>query len=330
MPKGKNQKLKLYHLAEIMIQYTDENNYLTMSQIKKYLEKYDVTADRKTIRKDFEDLESLGIVVEWHQEGQLTYYHVVSQIFELAEIKMLVDAVQSSKYISEGKTRELIGKLEKMVSIHEKKKLQRQITVAGRVKSMNESIFYNIDAIYNAIDSRKKIRFEYCVWNMKKELIPNRKSYCISPWGVAISNENLYLVGCNEQEAVRHFRIDKMRRIDISEESRIGEALFDDFNIAEYLKMQFEMYDGPKAQVKLRAENCMINVMIDRFGKDIFVKPDKENSNYFTFTTTVALSRFFYGWLMGVGDKVQLLGKQDDPAILGLKEEIRRMYDFYL
>lgn len=168
MPKGSNQKLKLYHLAQIMLENTDDNHYITMPEIMSALEAYEVTADRRTIYADLKDLEALGIEVEGEPVGGGYRYHVVERPFELPELKLLVDAIQSSKFITERKTNALIRKLEKLVSKYEAMKLQRQVYVSGRIKTMNESIYYTVDTIHNAISENRKIRFQYFQWNVKK------------------------------------------------------------------------------------------------------------------------------------------------------------------
>ena len=169
MPKGMNQKFKLYRLAQIMLAKTDDDHYITMPEIMSALKEYEITADRKSIYTDLRDLEALGIEVAGEPVGNRYHYHVVSRPFELAELKLLVDAIQSSKFITERKTNALIKKLERLVSKYEAMKLQRQVYVSGRIKTMNESIYYTVDAIHNAISENKKIRFQYFQWNVKKE-----------------------------------------------------------------------------------------------------------------------------------------------------------------
>ena len=170
MPKGTNQKLKLFYLLKIMLEKTDEDHRLTVNEILAELEKYDVTAERKTIYKDMEALEVMDIEIESEKEGRSNYYHVTNRPFELPELKLLVDAIQSSKFITEKKSKELIKKLENLVSKYEARELQRQVYVSGRIKTMNESIYYNVDAIHTAIAENKKIIFQYFQWNVKKEM----------------------------------------------------------------------------------------------------------------------------------------------------------------
>ena len=197
MPKGTNQKLKLYRLAQIMLENTDDEHYITMPEIMEELGKYEVTADRKTIYADLRDLSVLGIEVEGEPIGNRYHYRVVNRPFELPELKLLVDSIQSSKFITEKKTNTLIKKLEKLVSKYDAQRLQRQVYVSGRIKTMNESIYYTVDAIHNAISENKKIKFQYFQWNVKKEMELRHGGawYHISPWGLSWDDENYYMIG---------------------------------------------------------------------------------------------------------------------------------------
>ena len=159
MPKGANQKFKLYRLAQIMCEKTDETHYLTMPEIQKELEKYDIIAERRSLYESLKDLEEFGIEVEGERSGRGYRYHVIGRQFELAELKLLVDAIQSSKFITEKMTNRLIGKLETLVSQHDAADLRRQVFVSGRIKTMNETVYYSVDTIYNAISQNKKIKF---------------------------------------------------------------------------------------------------------------------------------------------------------------------------
>ena len=186
MPKGANQKFKLYRLAQIMCEKTDETHYLTMPEIQKELEKYDIIAERRSLYESLKDLEEFGIEVEGERSGRGYRYHVIGRQFELAELKLLVDAIQSSKFITEKMTNRLIGKLETLVSQHDAADLRRQVFVSGRIKTMNETVYYSVDTIYNAISQNKKIKFQYYQWNVKKEpeLRHGGAYYHISPWGL--------------------------------------------------------------------------------------------------------------------------------------------------
>ena len=243
MPKGSNQKFKLYRLAQIMLERTDEEHYISMPEIMAALSEYDVTADRKSIYNDLRDLSVFGIEVEGEPIGNRYHYHVTNRSFGLPELKLLVDAIQSSKFITEKKSYALIKKLETLASKYDAQKLQRQVYVSGRIKTMNESIYYTVDAIHNAISENKKIKFQYFQWNAKKEmeLRHNGAWYHISPWGLSWDDENYYLVGYDTDAGmIKHYRVDKMLHIKISDESREGKEHFKKLDMADYAKKSLE------------------------------------------------------------------------------------------
>ncbi len=328
MPKGKNQKFKLYCLAQIMLEQTDEEHYISMPEIIEALAAYDITADRKSLYQDLRDLEKLGIEVEGEATGNRYHYHVISRFFELPELKLLVDAIQSSKFITERKSNTLIKKLERLVSKYEAQKLQRQVYVSGRIKTMNESIYYTVDAIHNAISENRKIKFQYYQWNIKKEmeLRHNGAWYHISPWGLSWDDENYYLVGFDSEAGlIKHYRVDKMLHISMSEEKREGSEYFTKLDMAEYAKKSFGMYGGEEQTVKLLVDNSLAGVVIDRFGKDVMMIPT--DGNRFTVSVNVRVSRQFMGWVFSLGEKVKIIGP--DLVIQQMREEVSRLVRQY-
>lgn len=328
MPKGTNQKFKLYRLAQIMLEKTDDDHYITMPEILSSLEAYGVTADRKSIYNDLRDLEVLGIEVEGEPVGGRYHYHVLNRPFELPELKLLVDAIQSSKFITERKTNALIKKLEQLVSQYEAVKLQRQVYVSGRIKTMNESIYYTVDAIHNAISENKKIRFQYYQWNVKKEMELRHGGafYHISPWGLSWDDENYYLVGYDsESDTLKHYRVDKMLHIQMSDEKREGQEHFERLNMADYAKKSFGMFGGKEQKVKLLVKNELAGVMIDRFGKDIMMIPKEEK--YFTVNVDVHISNQFLGWVFSLGDGVKIISP--DEVVEQMKQEVERLQQQY-
>ena len=329
MPKGMNQKFKLYRLAQIMPAKTDDDHYITMPEIMSALKEYEITADRKSIYTDLRDLEALGIEVAGEPVGNRYHYHVVSRPFELAELKLLVDAIQSSKFITERKTNALIKKLERLVSKYEAMKLQRQVYVSGRIKTMNESIYYTVDAIHNAISENKKIRFQYFQWNVKKEmeLRHNGAWYHISPWGLSWNDENYYLVGYDSDAGqIKHYRVDKMLHIQMSGEKREGKQYFKRLDMADYAKKSFGMFGGEEQKVKLRVENNLAGVIIDRFGKDVMMIPEDEN--HFTVNVDVRVSNQFLGWVFSLGEGVKIVSPEE--VLERMNREITRLLRQYL
>lgn len=328
MAKGTNQKFKLYRLAQIMQEKTDDEHWITMPEIIKELEKYEISAERKSIYDDIKALEDLGIEIEGEQRGRLYYYHVVGRQFELAELKLLVDAIQSSKFITARKTTQLIKKLESFCSEHEAKQLSRQVFIQDRIKTMNESIYYSVDAIHNAIAENKKIKFQYFSWNIRKEQVLRHDGafYCISPWALSWDDENYYLIGYDSEAGIiKHYRVDKMLKISVVDESREGKELFGRFNTADYAKKNFAMFGGEEEGVTIELENDMCSVFIDRFGKDITFIPKDEK--HCTLRLKVAMSSHFISWIFALGPKVRITGPES--VVEKVRDEINRLNEQY-
>lgn len=308
MSRGTNQKFKFTYLMKIMLEKTDDEHSLTMPQIMEELEKYDVTAERKSIYTDFQDMtEKFGVEIIKEQIGRETYYHVGAREFELAEVKLLIDAIQSSKFITQTKSRELITKIKSFVSEHQAKQLQRQVYINDRVKTMNESVYYNVDDIHTAINQNKKIRFKYFKWDINKKLVPRHNGdwFVVSPWALTWDDENYYMVAFDDLDSkIKHYRVDKMMHISVEEEKRSGKEVFRNFDMAEYSKATFGMYQGQKAKVKIQFANYMCGVFIDRFGKDISFRPiDDEHSELHA---DVNVSPQFFGWIFSLGKDVKV------------------------
>lgn len=313
MSRGTNQKFKFTYLMKIMLEKTDDEHSLTMPQIMEELEKYDVTAERKSIYTDFRDMtEKFGVEIIKEQIGRETYYHVGAREFELAEVKLLIDAIQSSKFITQTKSRELITKIKSFVSEHQAKQLQRQVYINDRVKTMNESVYYNVDDIHTAINQNKKIRFKYFKWDINTKLVPRHNGdwFIVSPWALTWDDENYYMVAFDDLDSkIKHYRVDKMMHISIEEEKRSGRNVFRNFDMAEYSKATFGMYQGQKAKVKIQFANYMCGVFIDRFGKDIsFRLIDDEHSELHV---DVNVSPQFFGWIFSLGKDVKVIGPSE-------------------
>ncbi|MCF0229993.1 MAG: WYL domain-containing protein [Parasporobacterium sp.] len=255
-------------------------------------------------------------------------YHLLSRDFELPELKLLVDAVQSSRFISEKKSRELINKLEKLVSRHDADKLQRQVLISGRVKSMNESTYYAVDCIHNAISMNRQISFQYTTWNVNKqeELRRNGKWYVISPWHLCWDDENYYLIGYDEEIGkTRHFRVDKMKSLKILDTDRAGREQYKKFNPSVYTKKLFGMFSGQEVNVTLEGDNSMVGVIIDRFGKDIPLR--MIDDSHFRAHVDVAESPQFYGWLMSLAPGIKVT--HPESVVKEMKNRIDSLNDIY-
>ena len=329
MPKGTNQKFKLYRLAQIMLDKTDDEHYITMPEIIAALAEYGITADRKSIYVNLQDLEELGIEVEGEPVGNRYHYHVVNRLFELPELKLLVDAIQSSKFITEKKSNALIKKLEKLASDYDAQKLQRQVYVSGRIKTMNESIYYTVDAIHNAISENKQICFQYYQWNVKKEMELRHDGawYQISPWGLSWDDENYYLVGFDAHAGkIKHYRVDKMLHIRMFDDAREGREHFKKLDMADYAKKSFGMYGGQEQTVRLLAHNSLAGVIIDRFGKDVMLMPAADGE-HFKVNVDVRVSRQFLGWIFSLGEQVQIIAP--DEVVEQMHQEAERLMQQY-
>ncbi len=312
MPKGTNQKFKLYYLARIMLEKTDDEHMITMYEIKEALEAYDVTADRKSLYDDLEALRVLGLDVIGEKVGRNYYYHVGGKQFEIAELKLLVDAIQSSKFITEKKSHELIKKLTGMASSYEAAQLKRQVVVQGRVKTMNESIYYFVDDVYRAIAENRQIRFEYMKWNEEKKMVRRREgAYVVSPWAMTWDHENYYLIAYDDEAGcIKHFRVDKLKSIEVLDAKRAGREQFKAFDLAKYSKMSFGMFGGEPVKVKLAFDDDLAGVFIDRFGRDIIIHPAGKKG-WSEINVDVIMSDQFLGWIFALGSKVKILGPED-------------------
>ena len=254
MAERMNQKLKILYLMKILLEKTDETHSITIQEMITALASYGITAERKSLYSDLESLRTYGLDVIGVQENRNYYYHVGNRQFELAELKLLVDSVQSARFITARKSAELIHKIEGLASQYEASKLNRQVYVTERVKTMNESIYYNVDSIHTAISENAQIRFQYFNWNVDKEMLLRRNGgyYEISPWALTWNDENYYLVGYDSSETkIKHFRVDKMLHIEMLPEKREGREVFQEFDMAVYERKMFGMFDGREENVKL-------------------------------------------------------------------------------
>ncbi|MBO4627661.1 MAG: WYL domain-containing protein [Lachnospiraceae bacterium] len=328
MPKGAKQKLKLYYLAMIMVEKTDDDHMITMPEIQKSLLAYGVTADRKSLYDDIESLRVLGIDVIGEKIGRNFYYHVGSKKFEIAELKLLVDAIQSSRFITEKKSRELIEKLTQLASHYEAAQLKRQVFVQGRVKTMNESIYYYVDDVHRAIAENHQVSFDYMQWSTERKMIPHRAApYIVSPWALTWDDENYYLIAYDEEaDSIKHFRVDKIKSIKILPTKRVGADRFKEFNLARYSKMSFGMFGGEPTRVKIAFADELVGVFIDRFGRDIPIHP-ASRPGWSETSVDVSMSDHFLGWIFALGENVLILSP--DTVVAEFKRKMERLGEMY-
>ncbi len=300
MAKSPNQKTKLLHLARMLLRQTDEDHPLTVAQLIEALAREDIKAERKSIYDDLEALRLFGLDVQC-RKGKTPGWFIGSREFELPELKLLMDAVQSSRFITQKKSDALIRKLESLASVHQAGQLQRQVYVSGRIKVMNESIYYNVDKLHTAIAAQKAITFKYFDYDIARQKVFRRegKRYAVSPYGLIWNNENYYLVAFDHANRdMRHYRVDKMTEIAVTCLSREGKEQYPDFQLAQYGQKHFGMYSGPEWKVTLRGRRDKAGLVWDRFGQDVILVPDGEE--HFTVTLPVVVSPQFFGWLMGL------------------------------
>lgn len=328
MAKLPNQKLKILYLMKVLLEKTDESHSITMPEIIAELEAYGITAERKSIYNDMECLRQYGLDIIGEQYDRTYYYCIGNRQFELAELKLLVDSVQSAKFLTAKKSNRLIKKIEGLASKYEASQLHRQVYVAERIKTMNESIYYNVDNIHNAIAKNSKITFQYFQWNIKKEMELKRDGalYEVSPWALSWNDENYYLVAYDSlEQMIKHFRVDKMLNITVTAEKREGKSLFQTFDMAVYAKKMFGMFYAQEQTVKLECANSLAGVVIDRFGKDVMLIP--KDDSYFTVNVKVAVSLQFLAWIIGLGEDVKIL--EPKTVVDRMNGEINRLIRQY-
>lgn len=301
MAKSAGQKLKLLYIVKLLSESTDERHPVSTTDIIAYLDANGIHSERKSIYDDIDKLCQFGYdIIQIHSRLGGGYY-MAGRDFELAELKLLVDAVQASRFITTRKSRSLIKKLEQMAGKYDAGKLQRQVYVAGRIKTENESIYYNVDSIHRAIQENRQIRFQYLDWNLKKQLVPRvNAERTVSPWALIWREENYYLAAYDSADSVmKHFRVDKMGKAEVLEQKREGVEQFSQIDPASYTNQTFGMYSGDEESVTLQFPNRLVGVVLDRFGKDADIRPMTDR--IFRVRVKVAVSGQFFGWLAGIG-----------------------------
>ena len=308
MAKSANQKLKLLILKDYLLRNSDEKHPVTIPQIIEELGRYDIKAERKSLYDDLEALRVYGLDIVQSRGN----YYVGQRNFETPELKLLVDSIQSSKFITEKKTMSLIKKLEELASMYDAQLLERQVYVRNRVKSMNESVYYNVDSIADAINQDRAIRFKYFEYTVTKERRIRRNGdwYVVSPFALMWDDENYYMVAWDaDAGSLKHYRVDKMLDITSLKDARKGKEAFAEVDMAAYAKKTFGMFTGQDRSVRLRFKNILAGAVFDRFGRDVMLIPDGED--HFVVTLDVAVSPQFYSWVFGFGTDVEILSPDD-------------------
>lgn len=316
MAKDRNQKLKILYIARILAEQSDEEHPVNTEEIIRQLKQRGITAECKSIYSDIEALIGFGLDIVC-KRGRNGGYYLLSRPFELAELRLLVDAVHSSRFITRRKSAQLADKLGGLVSRYQAEQLGRDVYVPNRIRTMNESVYYNIDEINTAILTDRQITFDYFDYNVNKEKVYRRNGerYQVSPYTLMWNDEKYYLIAYDEQKsAIRHFRVDKMERIEREDHLREGGDVFAALNLADYSAALFGMFGGELSTVTLRVRAALAGVMIDRFGRDVLIV--NQNDGWFLMQASVELSPQFYGWLFGFGTDIELIAP----------ERVRKMY----
>lgn len=326
MPRSERQKQKLFRLLEIFMADTDEENGLSMREIISRLDSYGISAERKSIYDDILTLGEIGFDITT-LPTKPPKYTLINRPFDFAELKMLVDAVETSRFITRDRSRLLIEKLRRFAGKSRSGELRRLVYVEDRVKTENDLSVENIDLIHRAINENRVISFKYFDYTGEKKRVfrHDGKKYYVSPASLLFSDENYYLMAYDPQAgATKNFRVDKMAEICIEDEKRDSAVVGGRFNPAEYSKKVFGMYGGKEELVTIECRERLAGVMIDRFGKDVsFFKTPFG----FRMSVRVMLSPNFYGWLLGFGDELRVLSPESvKESFISRLENVMRLY----
>ncbi|MBR6114553.1 MAG: WYL domain-containing protein [Oscillospiraceae bacterium] len=328
MAKSPNQKQKLLLIKRYLEENTDEEHPVTTAQIIAYLGAQGVAAERKAVYDDLETLTAFGVDLMRERRGNRTVWYVASREFQLPELRLLVDSVQSSRFLTRRKSLELIGKIESLASVHQARGLRRQVWVKNRIKSMNESIYYLVDDLHAAIDADEKIRFHYFQYDPRRErqLRHGGAWYEISPYALMWDSENYYLVGYDSAAGIiKHFRVDKIVDLRRTGERRDGAEAFAGVDMSAYANAHFGMFSGAMTNVRMEFDNALAGAVIDRFGTEAVLVPAGEGR--FSVTVPVAVTEPFFGWLCTFGDGARLTAPES--AVAAMREHIDKIAGLY-
>ena len=320
MPRSFNQKLKILYLMKFLQEKTDREHPVSVKDIIQTMEAYGISVERKTVYDDIETLRTFGMKIG-SRRGKPAGFYLEERTFELPELKFLMDAVQSSKFITEKQSAALVRKLENLASVHEAKKLKSQVFLMPGIKTLNEEIYTNIETIYDAISANRQISFRYYQWTLSRELKPKRggERYRVSPGKLLWNNDNYYLMGLDESSGVvKHYRVDKMMDVAVEEEKRSGESVFRDFDMGRFSAETFGMFDGKETILKIRFSNELVGVVLDRFGKKAVLQ--RSDDTHFFLQTHIRVSGQFFGWLTGLGSGAEIVSP----------EKVRKEYKSFL
>ena len=324
MAKTENQKLKLLVLKEYLEQNTDPDHPATIRDILAYLESQDIHAERKSIYRDVQLLIENGCDIVT-SKGKNAGYFVNAGTFDIAELKLLADAVLASKFLTARKSSDLLKKLGTLTSRWRALELRRDLVVSGRVKSMNESVIYNVDELHEAIRNDSQIRFRYFEWDRSKNRVFRRETRTASPYALCWDDSNYYLIAYTEEHGLTNFRVDKMSNIRLTGEKRVRTEETKELDLSRYGKQVFGMFNGELQRVRMRFENSLAGVVIDRFGKDVMLIPDGDD--HFTCTEEIMVSPVFYAWIASFGTRAKLLSPES--VVQGFVKNCKNTLELY-
>ena len=326
MPKSDNQKLKILYIKEYLEKNSSPERPVRASELIDMLEnRYAISCERKTIYADIEALKSYGMDIV-AIPGKNGGYYLESGVFEPSEIRLLINAIQSSRYLTQNQSHALIQKLYDQCSMQDASLLCREFHVSGRVKTTNDSVYNNVDHIQDAIANNRQISFRYFDWGIDGQRHYRENSYIASPYGICQDNEYCYLLAWSDRHQITQYRVDRMSHIKTTNDPRIPCPELTGNAFHDYANRLFQMYSGETMQVKLRFHRKLANAAIDRFGKDLIFMPDPDGE-HFTFNVNVVLSPMFYSWIIGFGDMASILNPQ--IAVDGCTALCRQVLELY-
>lgn len=322
MSKTEAQKLKLVKIAGFLLEKTDENHSVTTNEIIEMLENNGIKAERKSIYSDIEALQNLGMDINISR-GRNGGFNLLSRDFQLTELKLLVDAIQSSRFITQKKSFELIKKLGKLVSVYDRKELEREVFIINRIKNENESIYYNTDNIYHAIHNDRQISFMYYNYgpDKKKHYHNSGNPIKVSPFGLQYDSEKYYLIAFDSKaNLIKHYRVDKMDKVEIINESRDGKGYFRKFDVAAYSNATVKMYSGKISDVTLKCPDKLAGAVIDKFGKKVKFIPTPDGE--YTVTISAAMTPTLYSWVFTFGGEIKITAPEQ--AVKEYKAQLQK------
>ena len=328
MARSSNQKQKLLLIRRFLEENSDEEHPVSTAEIIDYLDAMGVSAERKSIYDDLETLLNYGLDLVRVRQGNVTAWYLGSREFELPELRLLVDSVQSSRFLTRKKSLELIGKIEKLTSVHQARGLRRQVWVKNRIKSMNESIYYLVDDLHAAIHDNEKIRFHYFQYDPSRErqLRHGGAWYEISPYALLWDSENYYLVGYDAAAGIiKHFRVDKIVDLHRTGQAREGAEVFADVDMSAYANAHFGMFSGKTTPVRMEFDNSLAGAVIDRFGTEAMLVPTGDGR--FSVTASVAVTEPFFGWLCTFGGLARITAPES--AVEAMRRHIESIMEQY-